>query len=656
MAEDLVLGLKAELDEGSLSEIQGKIDKIKNGKENKITFKIDNEVNTQISNLQKSLDAISKKPYKIDIQVNHSALNDLKNISSTIEQINRLSNSININTGAGTSKLPAWNKPKGGFNYLKDYRDELQKQVDTYVKDLSTQGAKNIRTSISATYDKDGTPNYKGIVQYENAVGKATQAVMELDKATNVWRVNSTKVSTDYTKQAKALEDVNKYITEQQIKIDDLTSKAFNQSNPLTGDFEKTARASITAWKAELDAIDKSSGTLAADTTNKIRELEATAKRVVQEQQKAQYQGQKLTANSFETDKALAATNLDTQIEKYKQAGIYTEELKAKFDGLKQSLESVSDQSGLKQWNEDLKQATAEVTKFQAELATKAGLEKFETDLKKSENTLQGFAVRYKEAFEAHPELATELDTLRDRLNSVDSAAGLKNVNNDIAEFGQRVRNAQSELDPFIGRAKSLSQVLQQNFGGVGQYMARFTSTFYIISKGIQTIKSMVNEVKALDTSLVELQKVTDLTGTSLANFTNKAYNIGKEVGRTGKDVIDAVTTFSRAGYDLQESTNLAQSALVMTNVGVDIPNTAAAASDMISILKAFGKQADESMSVIDKLYNVANKEPLDFGNLTQMLVTAGGTLAQTGTTLEETMGLLTGAYSTLRDTSVSNG
>ena len=154
----------------------------------------------------------------------------------------------------------------------------------------------------------------------------------------------------------------------------------------------------------------------------------------------------------------------------------------------------------------------------------------------------------------------------------------------------------------------------------------------------------------------MELQKVTTLSGDSLAQFTDNAYKTGKEVGRTGKDVIDAVTTFSRAGYNLEESNELAKAALTMTNVGVDIPNTEAAASDMISILRAYDKQANESMQVIDELYNVANKEPLDFGNITQMLVTAGGTLAQTNTSLEETMGLLTGAFATMRDTSVANG
>jgi TP901 family phage tail tape measure protein len=206
------------------------------------------------------------------------------------------------------------------------------------------------------------------------------------------------------------------------------------------------------------------------------------------------------------------------------------------------------------------------------------------------------------------------------------------------------------------GQTAGLRGALTDAFGGLGSYLARFASSYYLISKTIQGVKKMVSAVKEVDTSLVELQKVTNLTGSSLNSFTEKAYQAGANLGRTGQEVIDATTTFSRAGYDLQEAAQLAQSALVMTNVGVDIPNIESAASDMISILKAFDVQAEESMSVIDKLYNVANKEPLDFGNLTEMLVTAGGTLAQTGTTLEQTMGLLTGAFATMRDTSVANG
>lgn len=302
----------------------------------------------------------------------------------------------------------------------------------------------------------------------------------------------------------------------------------------------------------------------------------------------------------------------------------------------------------VKELQEQFKQARNAVKIFNDGFKNEADLKKYEQNAEAVRMKFEQLQKQYENLAKSNPQIAQRFQDIQDKVNNMDPT--------NIGETSREVNNFARECQNASGQASGLRGALQDAFGGLGNYLARFTSSMFIISKAIQGIKSMVSAVKEVDSSLLELQKVTSLTGSALDEFTDKAYKVGASLGRTGSDVIDAAATFSRAGYDLQEATELAQSALVMTNVGVDIPNTEAAASDMISILKAFDVQAEESMDVIDKLYNVANKEPLDFGNITQMLVTAGGTLAQTGTSLEETMGLLTGAYATMRDTSVSNG
>lgn len=306
-----------------------------------------------------------------------------------------------------------------------------------------------------------------------------------------------------------------------------------------------------------------------------------------------------------------------------------------------------------KELDDRLKQVASSAKIFQDGFKNEQALEKYSLNVENLKNRFDRLKQKYDEFVEANPSKAnSNLESMFERVGE-----SINNIDpTNISTVSAEVRNLGTAVNNVVSPAQSLSQILTQNLGGVGQYLARFTSAFYIINKSIQTIKSMVNKVTELDTSLMELQKVTTLSGDSLAQFTDNAYKTGKEVGRTGKDVIDAVTTFSRAGYNLEESNELAKAALTMTNVGVDIPNTEAAASDMISILRAYDKQANESMQVIDELYNVANKEPLDFGNITDMLVTAGGTLAQSNTSLEETMGLLTAGFATLRDNSVANG
>ena len=391
----------------------------------------------------------------------------------------------------------------------------------------------------------------------------------------------------------------------------------------------KELKANIDQYKASLQG--QASQMAIGIDTNQLQQIEDTINRLNSVDE--QYSGtgvQTLKQNLQEL--ATEYQNVMTQLQ---SADLSQEQ----FEQLSQKVQELGEQ---------LKQAADKAKIFEGGIKNDEALEKYEQNAETVRMKFEQLQNQYENLAKSNPQIAQRFEEVKENINGMDPT-NIGNVSREVNNLGRECQNAS-------GQSAGLRGALQDAFGGVGSYFARFTSSFFIISKAIRGIKSMVNEVKSVDSSLVELQKVTSLTGQSLDQFVDKAYKVGEGLGRTGQDVVDAVTTFSRAGYDLNEATELAQSALVMTNVGVDIPNTEAAASDMISILKAYDKQANESMDVIDKLYNVANKEPLDFGNITDMLVTAGGTLAQTGTSLEETMGLLTGAFTTMRDTSVANG
>lgn len=62
-----------------------------------------------------------------------------------------------------------------------------------------------------------------------------------------------------------------------------------------------------------------------------------------------------------------------------------------------------------------------------------------------------------------------------------------------------------------------------------------FQEANLIMSRSLDIITSMVDEVYALDSSLTEFKKVSDLSGASLDNYTSKLSEIGKTVARTGK-------------------------------------------------------------------------------------------------------------------------
>lgn len=55
-------------------------------------------------------------------------------------------------------------------------------------------------------------------------------------------------------------------------------------------------------------------------------------------------------------------------------------------------------------------------------------------------------------------------------------------------------------------------------------------------------IKDMVANVRELDAAQTELRKVTDLSGKSLAKFTDQAYEVGSKVAKTGTEIVQAST------------------------------------------------------------------------------------------------------------------
>lgn len=170
------------------------------------------------------------------------------------------------------------------------------------------------------------------------------------------------------------------------------------------------------------------------------------------------------------------------------------------------------------------------------------------------------------------------------------------------------------------------------------------------VQVAIGSVKDMINNVIELDRSLTELNKVCDFTSNGLEQFTEKAYEAAEEVGRTGREVIEAATEFKKAGYDIESSLNLSKVALMMTNVGDGIRNVEEASSSMISVIKGFNLSDSDALMVLDKINEVSNNSPIAFEDITDGLRRVSGTMRQAGNSIDETIGMLVGGFSQLRN------
>ena len=75
----------------------------------------------------------------------------------------------------------------------------------------------------------------------------------------------------------------------------------------------------------------------------------------------------------------------------------------------------------------------------------------------------------------------------------------------------------------------------------------------------IETIEAMVSQVYELDSALIEFQKVSDLSGTSLDNYVAKLSDMGKSVARTTSEMVGATTEFRKNGFNDEDAAQLGQ-------------------------------------------------------------------------------------------------
>lgn len=243
--------------------------------------------------------------------------------------------------------------------------------------------------------------------------------------------------------------------------------------------------------------------------------------------------------------------------------------------------------------------------------------------------------------------IKAQLDALSKSGLNIDASKAtkeLENVQKQAGLVGDSVTKATKKgSDGFKGLKGYISKGVS-SFGDITKKVMLFGAATNIINGVSQSAKAMVGSVFELDASLTELKKVSDLSGSSLDQFTDKAYDLGAEVARTGTEVIDASTEFVKMGYTVNESLDLSRVATMFQNVADTEISAGDAANFINSQMKAFNFTAAESEHIIDAVNQVANEFAVGTNDLSGALTVAGSSLATTGNSFEQTIGLITSA------------
>ncbi len=107
----------------------------------------------------------------------------------------------------------------------------------------------------------------------------------------------------------------------------------------------------------------------------------------------------------------------------------------------------------------------------------------------------------------------------------------------------------QSQLEKVTGKGSKVSldtSAATKNLNSMNKSATASGLTLQeanmVWNSSIGVLKSFANEILTVDKSLTEFKKVSDLQGDSLDKYVKKLQVMGREVGRTGSEMVDAAT------------------------------------------------------------------------------------------------------------------
>lgn len=191
-----------------------------------------------------------------------------------------------------------------------------------------------------------------------------------------------------------------------------------------------------------------------------------------------------------------------------------------------------------------------------------------------------------------------------------------------------------------IGKASRNAESFRVGMGSVLVNMAKFRLASTAINLVANAFTGAVKEMKAVDTELVNIRKVTGFANDEIQKLTKSAYSLATNYGRSASEVLEASTVFARAGYK-EQIEQLSELSLLLQNVG-DL-QAEDASKFIIATDKAYklGGSYEDLMKILDGLDNITNRNATDMQKMTEGMTVAGSVFAESGESVEVFAALL---------------
>lgn len=315
------------------------------------------------------------------------------------------------------------------------------------------------------------------------------------------------------------------------------------------------------------------------------------------------------------------------------------------FENAKTPIESVSD--ALNAVKTKIGETKAEADKFNGNLKSQRDVNTYIKSVSNSLYTAQRYLsnnskittdpaiyARYLEYIERYQKLLES-----GKITQQNGQEYASEASKEFAELKKAVQDAGLETDTLAMKFKKLFET---------NIKSQFASQ--VINMVQQGLRQIYQNVVNIDSAMTELKKVTNETDNTYDAFLDDAGTRAKNLGASISDIVTASADFARLGYSLEDSKELADAAVLYQHVGDGISSVNDASESIISTMKAFGVEAKDVTSIVDKFNEVGNNYAISSAGVGSALQRSASALHTAGNTLDQSIGMIVAANDVAQD------
>lgn len=519
-------------------------------------------------------------------------------------------------------------------------------QVESLEKKIDSLSKTQHKISLSVDFGgQDIESLLKGLSNGSGITTAGKKAGIQFSKGFSTAKFTPNII--DYGKMKKdAKLEVEKISTDMKKGLSDVTTKDTNKwANQYVSDRNKAYKQSL----KEQETYQKN-----------MQKVVAQQKKIEVQQQIAAMKQNAVSKNSHHDDLVnQGKANIEKWTKQYSAIDKWQSKITEASEKLnkidKYDIEKYANTNGYQKIAENLEKARAAKERLNAEMSkgSDSNIDNINSDLKIMQSELK--------------KADTQWDKLNSSVSKIDAVkAGnstltwLKNNSKATKDYGealedlakkQKSATTAGELESYTKQVQMIkSDAMAKGLTGNSPFVeakraisqiGQFVGVYGILQQVPEIGKQMVQAVYDVDTAMTNLYKVTDETSVKYNEFLGNAGKSAQELGRNMSSLITQTSEWAKLGYSLDDSSTLSKISSIYANVGEVDDKTAV--SDLVTAMKAYNIEANNSMSIVDSMNKLGNEFATSSGDLGEGLSNAASSLSSAGNDINQSLAMLTG-------------